>query len=342
MHTPCHLRSIIIIMWCQDSQIEPDLLKGKYSFMVRFQCGVCMHTNVMHFVGFYLGYFTNRPDHVFEDGFFCQQNDCSTPYVIEFVYSRNIFCFNIKFFGEFENEDQEDNAFTPKIRKNSIYYSLNPGDADLEVEDFYLDLESLESLLGNDSYANYISSVNEIRDLLSVKHISEERTLLKFFYSNLISLFETYLFDLIINAVNSDPETLRRMIEKYKLFDREKIEISDIFIKMDGLKEAVIQKLQSLIYHNLRVIIPLYKYSLLIDFTDLVKNLPEIIEIRHDIVHRNGKDLSGNEHNITIERVLEVVSLTNEIVDFINYEFERKGIKIQKPDKRSSGVDFPF
>ena len=45
-----------------------------------------------------------------------------------------------------------------------------------------------------------------------------------------------------------------------------------------------------------------------------IQDLMQAVSIRHDIVHRNGKDKDGNEHQITKEDVLAVAEKVNNFI----------------------------
>ena len=61
------------------------------------------------------------------------------------------------------------------------------------------------------------------------------------------------------------------------------------------------------------------------------------IGIRHDIVHRNGKDKEGNLQDISKEDVLELAEKVSKFIGDIEYEFLLQGIN---PDE--SEIELPF
>ena len=67
----------------------------------------------------------------------------------------------------------------------------------------------------------------------------------------------------------------------------------------------------------------------------VIKDLCKAVLIRHDIVHRNGKDKEGKEHVITKENVEQLCAQVNEFI----YNIER-----QLPPITSEEVDInlPF
>lgn len=130
-----------------------------------------------------------------------------------------------------------------EVNQDSVHYSFDQAD-NVHSWDIPFELDTTESIIGNDSYSNYIYSITELREILRVKEISREPVLLKTIYSNIITIFETYLSDLVINIVNSDQDSLRKIVEDYGIFGKEKIEKGEIFNVFGGIKGSVIGELQ--------------------------------------------------------------------------------------------------
>ncbi len=218
-------------------------------------------------------------------------------------------------------------AYQTNIDKNTIHYSFDPEDSRFAM-DIPFELDVIESIIGNDSYSNYIYSINELREILKVKQVTRESILLKIIYSNIITNLETYLFDLAINLVNSDKNSLRKVVENYGLFNNTKVAKNDIFTEYEAIKDSVISELQKKSFHNLSTVVPLFKKGFNIDFSKKINGLYRAVEIRHDIVHRNGMDFKGNTHNISTSDIKTLILKTNELVDYVNREFEKLEIKI--------------
>lgn len=138
-------------------------------------------------------------------------------------------------------------------------------------------------------------------------------------YANLITSMEVYLSDTLIKYVTENDEYLRKFTETYKPFKKLTFTTDDIFNRMDNLKDIVKRELRKLMYHNLPKIKPIFMDSMGIDI-GVIKDLYKAVLIRHDIVHRNGKDKDGNEHVITKE---DVEKLCSQVNDFI-YNIECK------------------
>jgi hypothetical protein len=313
-------------MWIKGNKINCNLIKKIDFILIKFNCGLCSGSNEIELYDFYLDFFKRRPDYIWETNIKCPNCDGAN------YHDLKIYTKGIDLIIDVENERLIP-EYQTEINKETIHYSLvYPKDRRYLIE-IPLEFDIIESIVGNNSYLNYSTAINEIQQLLKKNEINTESTLLKFMYSSIISIFETYLFDLFINIVNSNPSILRKVVEDYKIFDREKIEKSNVFKEYDEIKNAVIKELQKINYHNINVITPLFKKSLSIDFSNQINGLSKMIEIRHDIVHRNGEDFNGNKHNIKLQQIDLLIKKVNEIVNYINKEYEIKNIQILPKDK---------
>lgn len=306
-------------MWTRGSKIPLKEITDEL-FIIKFNCGLCHGENSMEFFGLFPGFFDRRPKYVWKTVEACPQCDKSNYHQVTIFRDDQNLSVDIRSEGIEINEDTD-------VDTGTIYYSTDTGDKPRFCFEIPLELDLIDNIIGNDSYLNYIDSVSEIKSLLHRRReVLSEKILLKIIYSNIFSAFETYLFDLIINTIHKDDKYLRRAVEDYDIFAKEKIEKKEIFKTQDTLKNDVLKELQKIVYHNLNIVIPLFKKVLLIDFSSRIKNLPEAIQIRHDIVHRNGKDINGNIHDITVDKINSLIKTVDEIVEHINNQCETLGI----------------
>ncbi len=283
-------------MWVKGNKIKIDKINNNGFLLIRFNCGLCNGKNEILFYSLIPDFFIRRPHYIWSTNIGCTCCEKSNYHDIKIFYEDGFLIF------DFENE-RNHQYFYNNVDKTSISYSLDKEDQNKYMMEIPLDFDAIESIIGNDSFLTFTSSIKEIQELLSKPEIRDENLVLKIIFSNVVTIFETYLSDLIINIINSDRNSLRKIVEDYGIFQKERIEKTNIFNVYETIKDSVISELQKISYHNLRVVIPLYKKTLSIDFADKITGLPEAIEIRHDIVHRNGKDFFGNMHEITLEKI---------------------------------------
>lgn len=193
---------------------------------------------------------------------------------------------------------------------------------DLVLGGWYDGFEHLEDITKpNTRFFDVLSeSLDEVESLINDNSQSEsnKNLLSKLLYANIISAFETYLSDTFVYTVVSFPPLIRRIIESDPEFTKRKIILSDLFRRYDGIRDEVSEYLEGLIYHNLSKVNKLYKSVLCVDFPKDLTSILKAINIRHDIVHRNGRTKSGEEHNLTVEMVIDLISSIRMFVENID------------------------
>ena len=85
---------------------------------------------------------------------------------------------------------------------------------------------------------------------------------------------------------------------------------------MDSL---IISTLSDLVYHNLHKIKSIYKDTIGVDIGN-IEEISKAIQIRHDIVHRNGKDKEGHERIIQKDEVLDLSDRVSAFIDSIEHK----------------------
>lgn len=93
-------------------------------------------------------------------------------------------------------------------------------------------------------------------------------------------------------------------------------------------------------YHNLGKIKPIYKEVLNIDLGD-ISEIMKAVHIRHDIVHRSGKDKEGKFHIIKKEDVSSLVEKVSYLMSAVSSKLmidETAG----SPYTSTSEVDLPW
>lgn len=144
-------------------------------------------------------------------------------------------------------------------------------------------------------------------------------------YANIISKLEAFLCDTIIKFVMKDDERKRHFLQTYEPLANQNFPMKCIYDKYKSLDIIIKRALTSIVYHDLKLVDKLYVNNTGITLNPC-KEIKDAIAIRHDIVHRNGKDKEGNSCVISKDTVLE---LSNKVKDFID-----------DVDRRVSSVEF--
>ena len=176
------------------------------------------------------------------------------------------------------------------------------------------DDEYFDKLLFKETHSDTEKTIEAIEEL--PQEIKDN--LYRLLYANIISKMEAFLCDTIVNYVLSCEAHKRRFVQKYEPLATQKFQMSAIYAKYENLDKIIKGALTSIVYHDIELVKKLYKNVVDIELP-YTKAIEDAIQIRHDIVHRNGKDKDGNIHTVT--RV-DVEILSDHVKDFI-YEVDR-------------------
>lgn len=158
-------------------------------------------------------------------------------------------------------------------------------------------------------YNTFQESMNNINTLIQtqVESSSARNTFYQLLFSNVIASMETYLSDAFIITVLSKKEYIRKLIETDPEFKKRKLDLADIFKSIDDIQDTASSYLLDIIYHNIWKVKNMYYSVLDIEFPDDLSEISKAIMVRHDIVHRNGKQKDGKRIEIDKDKVLKCV-----------------------------------
>lgn len=170
-------------------------------------------------------------------------------------------------------------------------------------------------------YHNFSTAILNIETLTELEIQSGQKDIfLRLIYASVITALETYLCDAFINNVINKPTLLRRFVETTDDFKDSKIKISDLFREHDGILGKVQEFLGRIVWHRLSRVSLMYKNTLNITFPKDVGDIYKSIKIRHDIIHRNGKNIEGQEIYITKDDIQKLIVNVESLVMYIDSE----------------------
>lgn len=150
----------------------------------------------------------------------------------------------------------------------------------------------------------YETFENSILDLYNLKKLQIENSIFNnMLLGSAVSAMEAYLFDTFKRQIIDKENIKRRYVENFDNFNNKaNIKPENLFNFLDNLDEKISNEIDRLSFHNIDLAKGLYKNILCCNFNENeISELRKIISIRHDIVHRNGKKLSGEQIQITTE-----------------------------------------
>ncbi len=164
------------------------------------------------------------------------------------------------------------------------------------------------------AHPNFTRAVETVGALLGLDAPNRERSCLnRLLYANLIFALETYLADSFIGIVKTRRWAMQRFVRSTPLFQGKTFPMSDAFTAAAAAEEAAVSYLLSFMWHDLVRVKQMFHASFDVDVGDLRKLLAAV-EIRHHIVHRNGKSRDGTEVEISAQDVKDLAEVATSFV----------------------------
>ena len=180
--------------------------------------------------------------------------------------------------------------------------------------------EEIEDLMYSQLYDSHVVDTMKALDAIEALDENVKITLHRVLYANIIVCMESYLSDKFIYEVLSKDENKRKFVKGFKDYADQKIPLNELFERFDNIEAFIRKTLRDIIYHKLPKVKGMYKDILCIDIGD-ISNLCKCVSIRHDIVHRNGKNKEGNEVAINKTDVEDVAKLVSNMIKNIESQF---------------------
>ncbi|WP_455853804.1 HEPN/Toprim-associated domain-containing protein [Pantoea endophytica] len=124
---------------------------------------------------------------------------------------------------------------------------------------------------------------------------SENLHLQRMCYSSIITAMEAYFGDILRREIFERPAVKERFVASYKAFDERKLKLSDIFTRLRKIDSEISTVLDELSLHKIETAKNIFASTLLTEFPpESIPYLGAAVKLRHDIVHRNGRDTKGS------------------------------------------------
>jgi len=190
-------------------------------------------------------------------------------------------------------------------------------DADYDYRSQY------EAITFNSSYVEtYQTDISGLLDLIVIEmpNTDLQRIFYRQIFISIIGAMETFLSDAFINQTMSNKYHFRKFVQTHPEFGKRKFELKDIFDEYEDIEDTAKRVMVDTIYHNLAQVRKMYIDTLNIKFPD-ISNIMPYINMRHDLVHRNGKTKSGELIKLNKSVLVKLLDTVNELVDGIVDEF---------------------
>lgn len=153
-------------------------------------------------------------------------------------------------------------------------------------------------------------------------------------FAETISSMEAFLGDTLITAVLNNPKAMQRLTMRDKDLSEEKVSLNAILANPNVVSDKVRIHLKGLLYHNLQKVAAIFRIALEVNIfpdEDLKVRLLKLVQLRHDVVHRNGRDKNGEEHSFPAEWVTEAMEDVRTFVQNVQSSVSRVRLQLLYP-----------
>ena len=175
----------------------------------------------------------------------------------------------------------------------------------VEIEEPY-DEDQYEAIVNNteffETFMNEIDNIRRLNEHSFEINSSMEESLRRQIFVGVIATMETYLSDAFINTTLNSVVHKEKFVQTFKDFKDVSFPLSELFVKYNDIDNICKKALLDVMFHNLPKVKGMYRDTLNVDLGD-ISDAVKATQIRHNLVHRNGKDKEGKHFIVTKEVV---------------------------------------
>lgn len=173
-------------------------------------------------------------------------------------------------------------------------------------------------------------TLDSVEDLCTLEVDEQQsRMLRRMLLAQSITAMEVFLADTLIPVTAASIEVQEKMLKSKRIgIGETRFILSDAAGKEDFAKERLVGYLRAVSFHDIAKVNRLFQVGLGIEILpeeDELKKLETAIKLRHDCVHRNGKDReSGKELEISSEWLLALTASLRSMLRTVDEKVEAR------------------
>lgn len=186
---------------------------------------------------------------------------------------------------------------------------------ELDKEEYEAHMKWFEEHPFLETYSVFTENLKSLKVMVSQRtNPFDDTTIHRMAYAHAVTLFEAMVGDVIKTALLSFPHLMTRFIGK--LAEDKSLKFTVKEIAELGINGIVMNIINAQTFHNpltVKNYVNLVTGKVLPD-THMAKT-KKVIEMRHDFVHRNGKTVTGEYHNVDTALVIGSIEVIEKFAD---------------------------
>lgn len=187
-------------------------------------------------------------------------------------------------------------------------------------QDYQAQFQWYEDHPYHEIYNSFQENMQKLREMIvEDNNPFSDKTLYRMIYAHSVTTFEAMVSDVIKAIILKHPKMMDRLINEIGSDSGKKYTLKDVH-RYNGVKGLMLSIINEVTFHNVGKV---QAYANALSGEKFESNhigeMKQLIEIRHDLVHRNGKTIEDRYHNLNAPMVNDAMSVIEKFSeDFYN------------------------
>ncbi len=173
-------------------------------------------------------------------------------------------------------------------------------------------------------YAQLSDDLDQLKEIIApgVTAVGFEAPLHKMVYTYSVTLLETFLSDTVKSLILNNDKYFENALRNVEELKKTSVNLITLWTLPDGVKGLALQKLSEILYHNIPKVKEMIDAIVGCKLNINISKVNQIVSLRHDIAHRNGKTQEGDDLYIDAEVVEDAICSIEEFAATVHSELE--------------------
>lgn len=184
---------------------------------------------------------------------------------------------------------------------------------EMQREEYESSMQWYEDHPYHEIYNMFCGRMRQLNEIVeNEKNPFTDKMMLQMAYAHSVTLFEAMVGDVIKAALTKYPHMMERLVKGISDSSEEKYTLKKI-VELGGIDGIAMSVFNDLTFHNISVV---KRYVNMLCNNKMnnrhIGNMFRVAQVRHDLVHRNGRSKDGDYHTFDtdyVNKTLEQISL---------------------------------
>jgi Zn ribbon nucleic-acid-binding protein len=168
------------------------------------------------------------------------------------------------------------------------------------------------------TFTKSISAVRRLAKQEFPKYSKLHQPMYRMLYTSAVTSMETYLADAFTQTVIRDNECVERLLLTTPEFKNKNYSLAEVVDWHKNTRTKVQNYLFDIVWHNISKVSQMYKAVLDIQFPNEIEAIYRAVTMRHDMVHRNGRNKKGSSHRLSLDDLESVFTAIEKFIQCVD------------------------